>query len=81
MYQSHIINKDPKKLKVITHSLLLKSMEPHRKRMHDLIENSAKKKDEKSKWDLTPPKRPSKKAIEMAQSNRSLEDQYDLYDR
>ena len=81
MYQSHIINKDPKKLKVITHSLLLKSMEPHRKRMYDLIENSAKKKDEKSKWDLTPPKRPSKKAIEMAQSNRSLEDQYDLYDR
>jgi hypothetical protein len=49
--------------------------------MHDLIENSAKKKNEKSKWDLTPPNRPSQKAVEMAQSNRSLEDQYNLYDR
>ena len=48
--------------------------------MHDLIENSAKKKDEKSKWDLTPPKKPSKKAVEMAQANRSLKEQYNLYD-
>tara|TARA_R100000781_G_scaffold113148_1_gene81167 strand:+ start:424 stop:699 length:276 start_codon:yes stop_codon:yes gene_type:complete len=80
LYQSHIINKDPKKLKVITHSLLLKSMEPHRKRMYDLIETAAKRKNEKSKWDINPPKKPSPEAIKAAQP-KTEEVDYSTFDR
>ena len=64
------------------HSLLLKSMEPHRKKMyHDLIEESAKRKDEGSQWTLKPPKRPSQKDIEAAKFKGNVEEQYRLVDR
>ncbi len=56
-------------------------MESHRKRMHDLIEQAANKKDVKSKWEAIPPKRPSQRDIEIAQSKGNLEEQYNLYDR
>ena len=69
-------------IKTTAHSLLLKSMEPHRKRMyHDLIEDSARRKDERSKWDLIPPKRPSQKDIEAAKFKGNVEEQYRLFDR
>ena len=69
-------------IRTTAHSLLLKSMEPHRKRMyHDLIEDSARRKDERSKWDLIPPKRPSQKDIEAAKFKGNLEEQYRLFDR
>ena len=57
-------------------------MEPHRKRMyHDLIEDSARRKDERSKWDLIPPKKPSQKDIEAAKFKGNVEEQYRLFDR
>ena len=57
-------------------------MEPHRKRMyHDLIEDSAKRKNERSKWDLVPPRRPSQKDIEAAKFKGNVEEQYRLFDR
>ena len=81
LYQYHIINKDIKNRKVITHSLLLKSMEPHRKRVHDLIESAAQRKHEKSKWDINPPKRPTPEAIKAAQPKEHPEVDYNLFDR
>ena len=65
----------------MAHSLLLKSMEPHRKRMLDLIQQAAQKKDVKSKWDLTPPNRPSKDAIKAAQPKDIIEEDYNSFDR
>ncbi len=56
-------------------------MESHRKRMHDLIEQSAEKRNEKSKWDLKPPKRPTPEAIEAAQPKPIPEVDYNLFDR
>ena len=69
-------------IRTTAHSLLLKSMEPHRKRMyHDLIEDSANRKNERSKWDLVQPKRPSQKDIEAAKFKGNVEEQYRLFDR
>jgi hypothetical protein len=56
-------------------------MELPRKRMHDLIEQAAQKRDEKSKWDLKPPKRPSREAVKAAQPKPTLEEEYSLFDR
>ncbi len=56
-------------------------MESHRKRMHDLIEQAANKKDVKSKWDLTPPKRPSQDSVKAAQRKPTIEEDYNLFDR
>jgi hypothetical protein len=56
-------------------------MELPRKRMHDLIEQAAQKKDVKSKWDLTPPKRPSAESIKAAQKKPITEEDYNLFDR
>ena len=56
-------------------------MESHRKRMHDLIEQSAEKRNEKSKWDLTPPKRPSPESIKAAQPKPAIEVDYSTFDR
>ena len=56
-------------------------MEPHRKRMHDLIENAAQRKHEKSKWDLTPPRKPSPESIKAAQPKEHLEVDYNTFDR
>ena len=56
-------------------------MEPHRKRMHDLIENAAQRKNEKSKWDINPPKRPTPEAIKAAQPKEQPEVDYNLFDR
>jgi|TARA_R100000322_G_scaffold123359_1_gene80377 hypothetical protein len=57
-------------------------MEPHRKKMyHDLIEESAKRKDEGSQWTLKPPKRPSQKDIEAAKFKGNVDEQYRLFDR
>ena len=56
-------------------------MEPPRKRMHDLIEQAAQRKDEKSKWELTPPKKPSPEAIKAAQPKPMGEVDYNLFDR
>ena len=67
--------------RITAHSLLLKSMESHRKRMHDLIEQSAEKRNEKSKWDLTPPRRPSPESIKAAQPKEHPEVDYSTFDR
>ena len=56
-------------------------MESHRKRMHDLIEQSAKKRNEKSKWDLTPPRKPSPESIKAAQPKPTMEVDYSTFDR
>jgi len=63
------------------HSLLLKSMESHRQRMHNLIEQSAEKRNEKSKWSLTPPRKPSPASIKAAQPKADLEVDYSTFDR
>ena len=55
-------------------------MEPHRKRMYDLIETAAKRKNEKSKWDINPPKKPSPEAIKAAQP-KTEEVDYSTFDR
>jgi len=49
--------------------------------MHDLIEQSAQKREEKSKWELTPPRRPRQEDIAAAQPKPNLEEQYNLFDR
>ena len=67
--------------KEMAHSLLLKSMESHRQRMHDLIEQSANKRTEKSKWDLTPPRKPSPESIKAAQRKPEVEVDYSTFDR
>jgi hypothetical protein len=56
-------------------------MELQRKRMHDLIEQAAKKRSEKSKWDPVPPRRPSQEAVKAAQPKPTLEEDYNLFDR
>ena len=67
--------------KGMAHSLLLKSMESHRQRMYDLIEQSAEKRNEKSKWDLTPPRKPSPESIKAAQPKEEIEVDYSTFDR
>ena len=56
-------------------------MESHRQRMHDLIEQSANKRNEKSKWDLTPPRKPSPESIKAAQRKPEVEVDYSTFDR
>ena len=56
-------------------------MQLQRKRMHDLIEQAAQKRGEKSKWDLIPPKKPSQEAIKAAQPKPTMEEEYSLFDR
>ena len=56
-------------------------MQLQRKKMHDIIEQAAQKRDEKSRWDPVPPKKPSPEAIKAAQRRPTLEEDYDLFDR
>jgi hypothetical protein len=49
--------------------------------MHDLIEQSAEKRNEKSKWELTPPKKPSLASVKAAQPKPAPEVDYNLFDR
>ncbi len=63
------------------HLLLLKLMEPHRKKLNDLIEQAAKRRNVSSEWDTTLPKKKSQNEFEVAQVKGNLDEQYKLFDR
>ena len=56
-------------------------MEPHRKKLNELIEQAAKRRNVSSKWDTTPPKKKSQNEFEVAQVKGNLDEQYKLFDR
>ena len=56
-------------------------MEPHRKKLNDLIEQAAKRRNVSSEWDTTLPKKKSQNEFEVAQVKGNLDEQYKLFDR